>query len=219
MEDDSKTAKLLLDGFQTAGYEVDHATDGEVALGLLAAFDHDLIVLDLMIPKIDGLSVLESVRSRRSSTPVMILSAKKSRDDRIQGLKSGGDDYLVKPFSFEELLLRVQSLLRRSQPIVEATLLREEDLTLNLLAHEAKRGGKRIELQAKEYALLEVMMRNPGKALSKSYLLEKVWDVRFDPQTNVVDVLVCRLRAKVDKGFDVPLIHTLKGVGYRFGKA
>lgn len=218
LEDDAKIAGFETEGLRLAGFEVDHAGDGEMGLVLLARNSYDLVVLDLMLPKVDGFAVLQSIRKNHPRLPVIIVSAKRSLDDRLQGFKSGGDDYLVKPFSFEELLVRIQALLRRSQPTEESTLLASEDLTLNLLTREARRGDKRIDLQAREFSLLEILMRNPGKALSKTFILEKVWDYRFDPQTNVVDVLVCRLRSKVDKGYSSPLIHTMRGVGYVFGK-
>jgi len=166
------------------------------------------------LSKLDGLTLIEELRKQKVNTPVIILSAKRSTDDRIKGLQMGGDDYLTKPFSFSELLARVQALIRRASRAVEPTSLSLEDLSMNLISREVKRGGKVIDLQPKEFALLEYIMRNAGRVVSKTMILEHVWDYNFDPQTDVVDVLVCRLRSKVDRDFDQKMIHTIRGVGY-----
>jgi two-component system OmpR family response regulator len=175
---------------------------------------YDAAVIDLMLPQLDGLSVIEAMRAAEVNSPVLILSAKQSVDDRIQGLQRGGDDYMVKPFSFSELLARLQALIRRDRKNSKAMLLKVGDLEMDLLKHEVYRQGEKIELPAKEYSLLEYMMHNPGIVLSKTSILERVYDYSFDPQTNVVDVLVCRLRNKVDKSFDSKMIHTVRGMGY-----
>jgi two-component system OmpR family response regulator len=214
VEDDKKIASFVVNGFKQNGFAVDHARDGEEALALLQATPYDAAVLDIMLPKMDGLSVLGEVRRRSIRTPVIILSAKASVDDRIRGLQAGGDDYLTKPFAFSELLARVQALLRRSSQAAEPTRLTVADHTLDLLTREVHRGGKQIELQSREFALLEYLMRNAGRVVTKTMILEHIWDYSFDPQTNIVDVLVHRLRAKVDKDFPVKLIHTTRGVGY-----
>ena len=187
----------------------------------LALNDHyDVAVVDIMLPKLDGLGLIEELRRQRVNTPVIILSAKRSVDDRIKGLQTGGDDYLVKPFSFSELLARVQALLRRaSPPGAESTRLTVGDLSLNLLSREVVRASEKLDLQAREFALLEYLIRNAGRVVSKTMILERVWGYSFDPQTNVVDVLVCRLRNKVDKNFAEKMIHTIRGVGYVLKKA
>jgi len=171
-------------------------------------------VLDVMLPKLDGLSVLRELRREKIRTPVLILSAKASVDDRVTGLQAGGDDYLTKPFAFSELLARVQALIRRATQVVEPSTLSACGLTMDLLSREVIRGARKIDLQSREFALLEMLMRHPGRAVTKTMIMEHIWDYSFDPQTNVVDVLVHRLRSKVDKDFDVKLIHTIRGVGY-----
>ena len=219
VEDDNKIAQFLDQGLKQAGYAVDLAGDGENALTFLASHTYDLLILDLMLPKLDGFGVLDQVRTRGHRMPVIILSAKRSVDDRVLGLQKGGDDYLNKPFSFTELLARVQALLRRSNPQpsgVEATKLESGGISLNLISREVLRGNTPIELQAKEYSLLEYFMRNPGRVLTKNQILEHVWNYQFDPQTNVVDVLVFRLRSKLDKDFEKKTIQTVRGVGYVF---
>ena len=214
IEDDPKIASFLKKGFKEVGYAADIAEDGEDGLAMTRQDVYDAIVADLMMPKLDGLSMIERMRAEGTETPVIILSAKRSVDDRIKGLQAGGDDYMVKPFSFSELLVRVQTLLRRSQRTPQATVLQAADLRLNLTDRTAERGGEPIELQPREYALLEYFMRNPGRVLTKTAILEHIYDYSFDPQTNVVDVLVCRLRNRVDKEFEQKLIHTVRGVGY-----
>lgn len=214
VEDDKKIASFVVNGFKQNGFAVDHARDGEEALALLRTTPYDAAVLDIMLPKMDGLAVLNEIRRAGIKTPVIVLSAKASVDDRVRGLQAGGDDYLTKPFAFSELLARVQALLRRSTQTAEPTLLIVADLKLDLLTREVTRGGKNIELQTREFALLEYLMRNAGRVVTKTMILEHIWDYSFDPQTNIVDVLVHRLRSKIDKDFPVKLIHTMRGVGY-----
>jgi len=214
VEDDQKISIFVARGLQQAGYAVDHAPDGEEGLHLGLDAPYDAAVIDIMLPKLDGLSMLERWRESGVRFPVLILSAKRSVDDRIQGLQRGGDDYLVKPFSFAELVARIQALIRRSSKIIESSELKVADLTLDLISRAAFRGDTKIELQAREFSLLEYLMRNTGRVVSKTMILEHVWDYSFDPQTNVVDVLVCRLRNKIDRDFDAKLIHTLRGQGY-----
>jgi len=214
VEDDRKIASFIVKGLKANGFAVDHAVDGEAALATAMATPYDAAVLDIMLPKMDGLSVVQELRRCKINTPVIILSAKASVDDRIKGLQSGSDDYLVKPFAFSELLARVQALIRRATSTTDPTSLTVGDLTLNLVTREVRRAGRTIDLQSREFALLEYLMRNAGKYVSKALILEHVWDYSFDPQTNVVDVLVCRLRNKVDRDFEAKMIHTLRGVGY-----
>lgn len=214
IEDDRKIASFLVKGLKQNGYAADHAADGEAGLDLALHTPYDAAVVDIMLPRRDGLSVVQELRRQKVNLPVIFLSAKSSVDDRIKGLQSGGDDYLVKPFALSELLARLQALIRRSSQTVEPTTITVGDLTLNLLTREVTRAGQPIELQAREFSLLEYLMRNAGKAVAKATILEHVWDYSFDPQTNVVDVVVCRLRNKLDKGFDKSLIHTIRGVGY-----
>jgi two-component system OmpR family response regulator len=214
VEDDKKIASFLVNGLKQNGFAVDHAPDGEEALILASTAPYDAAVLDIMLPKLDGLSLLSQLRQAKVLTPVLILSAKASVDDRVKGLQAGGDDYLTKPFAFSELLARVQALIRRANHTAAPTKLSAGDLTMDLLTREVIRAGQRIELQIREFALLELLMRHPGRAITKTMILEHIWDFSFDPQTNVVDVLVHRLRAKVDKDFPVKLIQTLRGVGY-----
>lgn len=214
IEDDAKIASFLEKGLKEAGFIVDSRGDGEAGLELVLNVAYDAAIVDLMLPKLDGLAVIETMRAKNVNTPVLILSARQSVDDRIQGLQRGGDDYMVKPFSFSELLARVQALIRRDKKNTQPMLLRVGDLEMDLLKHEIYRGGEKIELPAKEYGLLEYMMRHPGIVVSKTAILERVYDYSFDPQTNVVDVLVCRLRNKIDKDFENKMIHTVRGMGY-----
>ena len=214
IEDDSKIAGFVVNGLKQNGFAVDHAADGEQGLAMAGSIEYDTIVLDVMLPKLDGLSVLRELRREKNRTPVLILSAKASVDDRVTGLQAGGDDYLTKPFAFSELLARVQALIRRATQVVEPSTLSACGLTMDLLSREVFRGARRIDLQSREFALLELLMRNPGRAVTKTMIMEHIWDYSFDPQTNVVDVLVHRLRSKVDKDFEVKLIHTIRGVGY-----
>lgn len=214
IEDDLKIATFIDKGLRQAGFTVDRCADGRTGLERAMAFTHDAAVVDLMLPELDGLRVIEEMRGAGVDTPVLILSARQSVDDRIQGLQRGGDDYLVKPFAFSELLARIQALIRRDRKNAQPMLLQVGDLEMDLLKHEVYRAGVKVELPAKEYALLEYMLRNSGIVVSKTAILERVYDYAFDPQTNVVDVLVCRLRNKIDKEYDTKLIHTVRGVGY-----
>jgi DNA-binding response OmpR family regulator len=214
VEDDKTIASFVKKGLEQAGFAVDHAGDGEDGLHFALNEAYDAAVVDIMLPKRDGLSLIEELRARSIRTPVIILSAKGSVDDRVRGLQSGGDDYLTKPFAFSELLARVQALIRRSSGGAEPTSLSYADLSVNLLTREVMRGGVRVELQPREFSLLEYFLRNTEKIISKTMILEHVWNYDFDPQTNVVDVLVCRVRNKIDKDFEPKLIHTLRGVGY-----
>ncbi|MBX3733304.1 MAG: response regulator transcription factor [Verrucomicrobiae bacterium] len=212
LEDDPKIASFVVKGLQQNGFAVDHATDGEQAQFLAETTNYDAAVVDIMVPKLDGLSVVQRLRARGGRVPVVFLSARASVEDRIRGLQAGGDDYLTKPFAFSELLARVQALIRRASRTVEPTRLTVGDLSLDLMNRELTRDGQRIELQPREFSLLEYLMRHPGRTVTKTMILEHVWDYSFDPQTNVVDVLVHRLRSKVDP--DRRRLHTLRGVGY-----
>ena len=214
VEDDKKIASFVVQGLKQNGFAVDHALDGEEAQALARSVPYDVAVVDIMLPKLDGLTLVQAMRREKIHVPVLILSAKTTVDDRVKGLQAGGDDYMVKPFAFSELLARVQALIRRASHTSEPTRLTAGDLTLDLLNREVIREGRSIELQAREFALLEFLMRHTGRVVTKTMILEHVWDYSFDPQTNVVDVLVCRLRNKVDKDFAKKMIHTLRGVGY-----
>jgi two-component system, OmpR family, response regulator len=212
VEDDEKIASFIVKGLKQNGYAVDHSPDGERAFALAWTVSYDAAVVDLMLPKLDGLALIERLRAGGVQTPVLILSAKASVDDRVKGLQAGGDDYLTKPFAFSELLARVQALIRRATQTAEPTRLSAGDLTLDLLTREVRRGEQSVELQPREFALLEYLMRHAGRVVTKTMILEHIFDFSFDPQTNVVDVLVHRLRSKTDP--DKRLIQTLRGVGY-----
>jgi len=214
VEDDATIGSFLEKGLRQSGYAVDRAHDGEEGLRLALAEPYDAAVIDLMLPRRDGLSLIEELRRQGKKTPVLILSARRSVDDRVKGLQTGGDDYLTKPFAFAELLARLQALLRRCSAVAEPTRLVVADLSLDLVSRRVERAGRRLELRPRELALLEYLMRNARRVVSKAMILSHVWDYSFDPRTNVVDVLVHRLREKVDKGFDRKLIHTLRGMGY-----
>ena len=214
VEDDIKIASFIIRGLRSAGYAVDHAPDGEEGLYLVLTQPYDIAIIDIMLPKRDGLSLIAHMRAKKVNTPVMILSAKGSVDDRVKGLETGGDDYLTKPFAFSELLARVQALIRRAGGISDPTRLSVGDLSVNLLTREVDRGGRNIALQPLEFSLLEYLMRNAGRIVSKTMIMEHVWDYNFDPQTNVVEVRISRLRDKIDKGFVKKLIHTIRGAGY-----
>jgi len=214
IEDDKKIASFISNGLKQAGFAVDVAYDGEEGLDLALAESYDTAVVDIMLPIMDGLGVIEELRSNNINTPVIILSAKRSVDDRVRGLEIGGDDYLTKPFSFSELLARVYALMRRSSGAAESTKIKVGSLSMDLLIREVIRDGEKINLQPREFALLEYLMRSADRVLSKTLIMEHVYDYSFDPQTNVVDVLVCRLRNKIDKGFEKKMIHTIRGVGY-----
>jgi len=214
VEDDLEIASFILKGLKEAGFAVDHAADGEEGLHLALYEPYDAAIIDIMLPKLDGLTLITELRRKKVDTPVIILSAKRSIDDRIKGLQTGSDDYLIKPFSFSELLARVQALIRRATRTTEPTRLNVGDLSVELLTREIIRAGEKIDLQPREFSLLEYLMRNTGRVVSKTMILEHIWDYDFDPQTDVVDVLVCRLRSKVDRDFDEKMIHTIRGVGY-----
>jgi two-component system, OmpR family, response regulator len=214
VEDDATIAEFVTRGLREAGFGVDHAADGDVGLELARAQVYDVAILDLMLPKRDGLSVIEQMRHAGISTPVLILSARRSVDDRVRGLQTGGDDYLTKPFAFAELLARVQALVRRASRAPEPTTLTVGDLVLDLLSRRVSRGDVVLDLRPREFALLEYLMRNAGKVVSKTMILSHVWDYSFDPQTNIVDVLVSRLREKMDRPFETKRLHTVRGVGY-----
>ena len=215
VEDDATISAFLVKGLREAGFAVDCANDGETGAAMAAANPYDIAIVDLMLPKMDGLSLIRRMREQKIRTPVIILSARHSVDDRVRGLEIGGDDYLTKPFAFAELLARVHALLRRSSGAAESTRLTAGDLTLDLVTRKVTRGGRELEpLRPREFALLEYLMRNAGRVVSKTMILSHVWDYSFDPQTNVVDVLVFRLRDKIDRGFDRKLIQTVRGMGY-----
>src|ERR1051326_9102542 len=212
VEDDKKIASFVVNGLKQSGYAVDHSSDGEDGLFRAQTIPYDAAIVDLMLPKLDGLGLIQQARARGVRTPVLILSAKASVDDRVKGLQSGGDDYLTKPFAFSELQARVQALIRRATQVAEPTRVSVGDLTLDLLTREVKRGEEKIELQPREFALLEYLMRHANRPVTKTMILEHIFDYSFDPQTNVVDVLVHRLRSKVDQ--DKAMLHTVRGVGY-----
>ena len=216
VEDDGKIASFIVKGLKAEGFAVDHAADGEMGLHLALTEPYDAAIIDLMLPKLDGLSLIDQMRRERIKTPVIILSARGSVDDRVKGLQTGGDDYLTKPFAFSELLARIQALIRRSSNVTEPTKLMVADVTINLISREVVRAGKTIGLQPLEFSLLEYLMRNAGRVVSKTMIMEHVWDYYFDPQTNVVESRIYKLREKIDKDFPNKLIHTVRGVGYVF---
>ena len=214
VEDDPTIAEFVARGLREAGFAVDHAADGEAGLELTAGQPYDVAIVDLMLPKLGGLELIAAMRRQHMQTPVLILSARHTVNDRVKGLETGGDDYLTKPFAFPELLARVQALIRRATGAPSAAELTLADLTLDLMTRRASRQGRDIELRPREFALLEYLMRNAGRVVSKTMILSHVWDYSFDPRTNVVDVLVFRLREKIDKGLEPKLIHTVRGIGY-----
>jgi two-component system OmpR family response regulator len=214
VEDDRKIASFIVKGLEAAGFAVDHATDGQTGLDMALTEPYDAAVVDIMLPIRNGLSLIAEIRREKINTPVIILSARDSIDDRVKGLQTGSDDYLTKPFAFSELLARIQALLRRAGGISEPTRLSVGHLSMDLIRREVSRAGENIDLQPKEFALLEYLLRNAGRVVSKIMIMEHVWDYNFDPQTNVVEARMSRLRDKVDKGFDRKLIHTVRGVGY-----
>lgn len=214
VEDDLKIASFVTKGLQQSGFSVDHATDGEQGLRMALTDPYDAAVIDVMLPKLDGLELIQQLRSQKSDIPVIILSAKRSLEDKIIGLQTGSDDYLTKPFAFSELLARLRALIRRATGSPSSTLLIVQDLSLDLIKHKVVRSGLEIDLQPREFSLLEYLMHNEGRVVSKTMILEHIWGYHFDPQTNVVDVLICRLRDKVDRNFDTKIIHTIRGVGY-----
>ena len=214
VEDDSDTLDWVARGLKEAGHSVECASDGKDGLFKALEQDFEAIVLDRMMPGLDGLTLLKTLRAESDDTPVLILSALGEVDDRVQGLRAGGDDYLVKPFAFSELLARIEALGRRREGSTPDTVLGAGDLEMDLLARTVRREGQEIELQPREFQLLEVLLQHKGQVVTRTMLLEKVWDYHFDPQTNVIDVHVSRLRAKVDRDFEAPLIHTVRGAGY-----
>ena len=215
VEDDEIAAEYVRKGLMEAGHVVDLAGDGELGLEMAKAADYDALVLDRMLPKRDGLSMLAAMREDGDATPVLILSALGEVDHRVEGLRAGGDDYLAKPYSFAELLARVEAIGRRSDPTAAVTKLKVGDLEMDLLARTVTRAEENILLQPREFRLLECLMRNAGRVVTRTMLLEKVWDYHFDPQTNVIDVHISRLRSKIDKEFETQLLHTVRGAGYR----
>ncbi|MGH3804962.1 MAG: winged helix-turn-helix domain-containing protein [Pseudonocardiaceae bacterium] len=214
IEDDEEAAHFVLKGLRESGYTVDHAADGRDGLFRATETDFDVIITDRMLPHLDGLAIVQLLRQQGRTTPVLVLSALGTVDDRVKGLRAGGDDYLTKPFAFAELLARVEALLRRKSGPQTTTVLRVADLELDLLGRRATRAGKQLDLTAREFTLLEYLVRRTGQVVTRTMLLEGVWDLQFDPQTNLVDVHISRLRQAVDKGFDKPLIHTVRGAGY-----
>ena len=214
VEDNEGIASFIIKGLKQDGCVVEHASNGKEGLYWLLNESFDAAVVDIMLPYIDGLTLIEKARQQKVMTPVIILSAKSSVDDRVKGLQSGGDDYLVKPFAFSELLARIQALIRRANRISEPTNITVGPLNIDLIRRKTVRNGKTIELQPREFALLEYLMCNAGRVVSKTMIMEHVWDYNFDPQTNVVEARICRLRDKIDRDFPEKLIHTIRGVGY-----
>ena len=214
IEDDATVASFLKKRLGENGHSVDHAADGHDGLLLASANDYEVMIVDRMLPRVDGLTVIQAVRNRGDQTPILILSALGEVDDKVRGLKAGGDDYLVKPFAYSELMARVEALVRRFSSREERTSLEVADLRMDLLSREVSRDGQSIDLKPREFLLLEYLMRHAGQTLTRTMLLEAVWDYHFDPQTNVIDVHISRLRQKIDRAFDQPLIHTIRGAGY-----
>ena len=214
VEDDAEAASYLIKGLRESGHVVDHAADGETGLEMALSSAYDVAVVDRMLPRRDGLSLISAVRSEGKELPILILSALGQVDDRVLGLRAGSDDYLTKPYAFTELLARVEALGRRRVNAPSQTVYRIADLEMDRLSHRVMRGGVEVDLQPREFRLLEYLMRNAGQVVTRTMLLEHVWDYHFDPQTNVIDVHVSRLRSKIDKGFDRPLLHTVRGAGY-----
>jgi len=217
IEDDRDVASFIQKGLSQAGWNVDHADDGKDGLFLATTEKYDALIVDRMLPGVDGLTLIRTLRASSNSTPALILSALGEVDDRVSGLRAGSDDYLVKPFAFSELLARLEALVRRAgaSSVAAKTVLQVADLRMDLLRREVNRGDRQIDLQPREFQLLEFLMRHAGQVVTRTMLLEGVWDYHFDPQTNVIDVHISRLRSKIDKGFDRPLLHTVRGAGYR----
>ena len=214
IEDDAKTASYLRKGLTESGHTVDRAADGKDGLFLAMESDYDALIVDRMLPQLDGLTIIQTLRAAEDQTPVLILSALGEVDDRVRGLKAGGDDYLVKPFAFSELLARLDALARRADTSKTETTFQIGDLHVDFLSRTVKRAGQHVDLQPLEFRLLEYLARHAGQVVTRTMLLENVWDYRFDPQTNVIDVHISRLRAKIDKPFSYPLVHTVRGAGY-----
>ena len=215
IEDDKDTAGFIVKGFHEAGHQIEHIADGSGGLFNAVENDYDVLIVDRMLPKLDGLTIIQTLRSSGKTTPILILSALHQVDERVKGLKAGGDDYLVKPFAFAELMARIEVLMRRQRATTEQSSLQVADLIMNFLTRKVTRAGKEIPLQNREFLLLEYLMRHVGQVVTRTMLLENIWDFHFDPQTNVIDVQVSRLRQKVDKGFEKSLIKTIRGVGYQ----
>jgi two-component system, OmpR family, response regulator len=214
IEDDKEAAGYMLKGLSESGHVADHAADGEDGLAMASEGGYDVLIVDRMLPKMDGLSVVEKLRSDGEQVPILFLSALGEVDDRVKGLKAGGDDYLVKPYAFTELLARIEALVRRQSPAEVETSFKVMDLSIDLLSRQVARAGQEILLQPREFRLLEYLMRHAGQIVTRTMLLENVWDYHFDPQTNVIDVHISRLRTKIDKEFDTALLHTVRGAGY-----
>jgi two-component system OmpR family response regulator len=214
VEDDPKIASFIVKGLKAEGFAVDHESNGEDGLHMALTEPYDVAVIDIMLPKIDGLKLIENMRRENLKTPIIILSAKGEVEDRVKGLQIGADDYLTKPFAFSELLARLQALIRRSSDAAEPNKLAVADISMNLITREVVRGGRKIDLQPLEFSLLEYLLRNAGRVVSKTMIMEHVWDYYFDPQTNVVESRIYKLREKIDKGFPFRLIHTVRGIGY-----
>ncbi|HEU5046615.1 MAG TPA: response regulator transcription factor [Rickettsiales bacterium] len=219
IEDDKDAAGFIVKGLQEAGHHVEHMTDGSSGLFHAVENEFDVLIIDRMLPKLDGLTIIQTLRASGNTTPILILSALHQVDERVKGLKSGGDDYLVKPFAFAELMARIEVLMRRQRSGSEQSSLQVGDLVMNFLTRKVTRSGKDIPLQNREFMLLEYLMRHAGQVVTRTMLLESVWDFHFDPQTNVIDVQVSRLRQKIDKGFDKSLIKTIRGVGYQLSES
>ncbi len=214
VEDDQSVADYIIQGLKQSGYSVDHSADGKQGLVQATGENYDVLVVDRMLPNVDGLTIIQTLRASGNKTPVLILSALGEVDDRVQGLKAGGDDYLVKPFAFAELLARIEAILRRQESGLTETKLKVADLEMDLLAHKVTRGGESFNLQPREYKLLKYLMTHAGQVVTRTMLLENVWEYHFDPQTNVIDVHISRLRHKIDKDFDKQLLSTVRGAGY-----
>ena len=214
IEDDREAATYLMQALDEAGHTAHHAADGETGFAMASSMDYDVLIIDRMLPRRDGISIIESLRAEDNRTPVLILSALGEVEDRVTGLRSGGDDYLAKPYAFSELLARVEVLARRASPAEAASVFQVGDLTLDRLSRSVKRGDQKIALQPREYRLLEFLMKYSGQVVTRTMLLENVWDYHFDPQTNVIDVHMSRLRAKIDRGQKVQLLQTIRGAGY-----
>lgn len=215
VEDDKDTAQFIKNGLSEAGHQCEVAEDGNTGLYLALDNPYDVLIIDRMLPKVDGLTIIQTLRNAKNTSPILILSALHQVDERVKGLKAGGDDYLVKPFAFSELIARIEVLSRRSRPSAENSILTVGELSMNLLTRKVSRQGKEIPLQNREFMLLEYLMRHAGQVVTRTMLLENVWDFHFDPQTNVIDVQISRLRNKVDKGFTKSLIKTIRGAGYQ----
>jgi two-component system, OmpR family, response regulator len=214
IEDDLNIASFITKGLKQEGYSIVHESDGISGYDLASEGNFDLVIIDIMLPGMNGISIIERLRNRNNKIPVLVVSAKRTVDERVKGLMTGADDYLVKPFAFSELVARIQALLRRNQSVYDATKLSYSNLTIDIQKRKVTRGDKEIDLQPREFALLEYLVRNHGRIISKTMLMEHVWDYNFDPQTNVVEARICNLRDKIDKPFKNKLIHTVKGVGY-----